>query len=142
VINFVEKMKFNYGHRYWFTAEDLISRFSLDNAEEIAVASRCVMRATDLYSRQLTKTTGLTATWTLVLPSFRNKGEVAGYWTNKRQSWKRLQIMRKNQILNNAIYTLYFSDQPDLGIGKGEPSNVLYNPARGISTDNFLISLS
>lgn len=48
----------------------------LDRIEEVLVALRRVIRATDLHSKHLAKTTGLTAPQILVLQSIRDKGEV------------------------------------------------------------------
>ena len=48
----------------------------MDNLEEVLVALRRVIRATDLHSKQLVKTTGLTAPQILLLQTIRDKGEV------------------------------------------------------------------
>lgn len=48
----------------------------MDNYEEVLIALRRVIRATDLHSKQLVKTSGLTAPQLLVMKSIRNKGEV------------------------------------------------------------------
>jgi DNA-binding MarR family transcriptional regulator len=48
----------------------------LDNIQEVLVALRRIIRATDLYSKHLAKTTGLTAPQILLLQSIRDKGEV------------------------------------------------------------------
>lgn len=44
--------------------------------DDVLVALRRVIRATDLHSKHLAKTTGLTAPQILLLQSVRNKGEV------------------------------------------------------------------
>ena len=44
--------------------------------DEVLVALRRVIRATDLHSKHLAKTTGLTAPQILLLQTIRNKGEV------------------------------------------------------------------
>jgi len=49
----------------------------VDNLEEVLVALRRVIRATDLHSKHLSKTTGLTAPQILLLQTIRNKGEVS-----------------------------------------------------------------
>lgn len=48
----------------------------MNNIEEVLVALRRVIRATDLHSKHLAKTTGLTAPQILLLQTIRNKGEV------------------------------------------------------------------
>lgn len=48
----------------------------LNSIEEVLVALRRVIRATDLHSKHLAKTTGLTAPQILLLQTIRNKGEV------------------------------------------------------------------
>jgi DNA-binding MarR family transcriptional regulator len=47
----------------------------LSNIEDVLVALRRVIRATDLHSKHLAKTTGLTAPQILLLQAIRNKGE-------------------------------------------------------------------
>jgi len=48
----------------------------LSSIEDVLVALRRVIRATDLHSKHLAKTTGLTAPQILLLQAIRNKGEV------------------------------------------------------------------
>lgn len=48
----------------------------MDNLEKVLVALRRVIRATDLHSKHLAKTTGLTAPQILLLQAIRDKGEV------------------------------------------------------------------
>jgi len=48
----------------------------LDRIEEVLVALRRVIRATDLHSKYLAKTSGLTAPQILLLQAIRDKGEV------------------------------------------------------------------
>ncbi|GAA3921705.1 MarR family transcriptional regulator CosR [Litoribacillus peritrichatus] len=48
----------------------------MNNADEVLVALRRVIRATDLHSKYLSKTTGLTAPQILLLQSIRDKGQV------------------------------------------------------------------
>ncbi len=48
----------------------------LNRIEEVLVALRRVIRATDLHSKHLAKTAGLTAPQILLLQTVRNKGEV------------------------------------------------------------------
>ena len=48
----------------------------LDRIEEVLVSLRRVIRATDLHSKHLAKTTGLTAPQILLLQTIRDKGEV------------------------------------------------------------------
>jgi hypothetical protein len=45
--------------------------------EDVLIAIRKIIRATDLHSRQLTKTVGLTAPQLLVLQAIRDLGAVA-----------------------------------------------------------------
>jgi len=52
--------------------EDLL----LDQIEEVLIALRRVIRATDLHSKHLAKTTGLTAPQILLLHAIRDKGQV------------------------------------------------------------------
>ncbi|MFT7185063.1 MAG: DNA-binding MarR family transcriptional regulator [Pseudohongiellaceae bacterium] len=56
----------------------------MNSIEEVLVALRRVIRATDLHSRHLAKTTGLTAPQMLLLQTIRDKGEVTiGELANK-----------------------------------------------------------
>ncbi len=56
----------------------------LNNIEEVLIALRRVIRATDLHSKHLAKTTGLTAPQILLLQTIRDKGEVTiGELANK-----------------------------------------------------------
>jgi DNA-binding MarR family transcriptional regulator len=48
----------------------------LNNIDEVLVALRRVIRATDLHSKYLSKTTGLTAPQILLLQSIRDKGQI------------------------------------------------------------------
>jgi DNA-binding MarR family transcriptional regulator len=48
----------------------------LNSIQEVLVALRRVIRATDLHSKHLAKTTGLTAPQILLLQTIRDKGEV------------------------------------------------------------------
>jgi len=48
----------------------------LSNIQEVLVALRRVIRATDLHSKHLSKTTGLTAPQMLLMQTIRDKGEV------------------------------------------------------------------
>lgn len=48
----------------------------MNSIEEVLVALRRVIRATDLHSKHLAKTTGLTAPQILLLQAIRDKGEV------------------------------------------------------------------
>lgn len=48
----------------------------MNNLDDVLVALRRVIRATDLHSKHLAKTTGLTAPQILLLQSIRDKGEV------------------------------------------------------------------
>lgn len=52
------------------------NEIDLDRIEEVLVALRRVIRATDLHSKYLAKTTGLTAPQILLLKTIRDKGEV------------------------------------------------------------------
>lgn len=47
----------------------------MNNIEEVLVALRRVIRATDLHSKHLAKTTGLTAPQILLLQTIRDKGD-------------------------------------------------------------------
>lgn len=49
--------------------------YLLDRIEEVLVALRRVIRATDLHSKYLAKTTGLTAPQILLMQTIRNKGQ-------------------------------------------------------------------
>jgi len=48
----------------------------LEHIEQVLVALRRVIRATDLHSKHLAKTSGLTAPQILLLQTIRNRGEV------------------------------------------------------------------
>lgn len=61
---------------YNLTATKLEKGIILNRIEEVLVALRRVIRATDLHSKHLAKTTGLTAPQILLLQTIRNKGEV------------------------------------------------------------------
>ncbi len=56
--------------------ESIYRETLLNSIEEVLVALRRVIRATDLHSKHLAKTTGLTAPQILLLQTIRNKGEV------------------------------------------------------------------
>ena len=56
--------------------QNLTLDMTLDRIDEILVALRRVIRATDLHSKHLAKTTGLTAPQMLLLQTIRDKGEV------------------------------------------------------------------
>lgn len=49
----------------------------MNRIDEILVALRRIIRATDLHSKHLAKTTGLTAPQILLLQTIRDKGEIA-----------------------------------------------------------------
>lgn len=51
-------------------------RSTLNSIEEVLVALRRVIRATDLHSKHLAKTTGLTSPQILLLQTIRDKGQV------------------------------------------------------------------
>ena len=56
----------------------------MNSIEEVLVALRRVIRATDLHSKHLAKTTGLTSPQMLLLQTIRDKGEVTiGQLANK-----------------------------------------------------------
>ena len=48
----------------------------MNSVEEVLVALRRVIRATDIYSKKLAKTTGLTAPQMLLLQTIRSRGEL------------------------------------------------------------------
>src|SRR5690606_11278231 len=56
----------------------LLSRVSADMArhDEVLIALRRIIRATDMYSRHLSKVAGLTAPQLLVMQSIANRGEM------------------------------------------------------------------
>lgn len=54
-----------------------IQRNALNSIEEVLVALRRVIRATDLHSKHLAKTTGLTTPQILLLQTIRDKGEIS-----------------------------------------------------------------
>lgn len=56
--------------------EQWLSECVVSRIEEVLVALRRVIRATDLHSKHLAKTTGLTAPQILLLQTIRDKGEV------------------------------------------------------------------
>lgn len=57
-------------------AAKLTIGYILNRIEEVLIALRRVIRATDLHSKHLAKTTGLTAPQMLLLQTIRDKGEV------------------------------------------------------------------
>lgn len=58
------------------SADDAASTQLENRIEEVLVALRRVIRATDLHSKHLAKTTGLTAPQILILQTIRNLGQV------------------------------------------------------------------
>lgn len=65
------------GNTAYNTAAFVLSEeLLLDRIEEVLVALRRVIRATDLHSKYLAKTTGLTAPQILLLQAIRDKGQV------------------------------------------------------------------
>ena len=58
-------------------AQATIPSVESDRIESVLVALRRVIRATDLHSRNLIKTTGLTAPQLLLLQTIKTRGEVA-----------------------------------------------------------------
>ncbi len=63
------------GHRR-FSRRDLQSLLLMDKIEEVLITLRRLIRATDLHSKQLVKTAGLTAPQLLLLQAIREKGQV------------------------------------------------------------------
>ncbi|MYM64386.1 MarR family transcriptional regulator [Pseudomaricurvus sp. HS19] len=63
-------------HRYNVPLQLNGGELILNSIEEVLVALRRVIRATDLHSKHLAKTTGLTAPQILLLQTIRDKGEV------------------------------------------------------------------
>ncbi len=61
---------------HYTDAFDWLEGDLLDHIEEVLVSLRRVIRATDLHSKHLAKTTGLTAPQILLLQTVRDKGEV------------------------------------------------------------------
>ncbi len=53
-----------------------LNELPVEKIEEVLVSLRRVIRATDLHSKHLAKTTGLTAPQILLLQTIRNKGEI------------------------------------------------------------------
>ena len=54
----------------------LTEGMTLERIEEVLIALRRVIRATDLHSKYLAKTTGLTAPQILLMQTLRDKGEI------------------------------------------------------------------
>lgn len=54
-----------------------LSRETLNSIEQVLIALRRVIRATDMHSKHLSKTTGLTAPQILLMQNIRSKGEVS-----------------------------------------------------------------
>ena len=61
---------------YNFSIENTIEELKLEQIDQVLVALRRVIRATDLHSKHLAKTTGLTAPQILLLHTIRERGEV------------------------------------------------------------------
>lgn len=59
-----------------FSRRDLQSLLLMDKIEEVLITLRRLIRATDLHSKQLVKTAGLTAPQLLLLQAIRGKGQV------------------------------------------------------------------
>lgn len=59
-----------------FSRRDLQSLLLMDKIEEVLITLRRLIRATDLHSKQLVKTAGLTAPQLLLLQAIREKGQV------------------------------------------------------------------
>jgi len=62
------------------------SRKHHDRADDVLIALRRIIRATDLHSKQLTKTSGLTIPQVVVLQSIRDLGEVTTGKVSERVS--------------------------------------------------------
>ena len=60
---------------YTDASDNIDEEYSLENIEKVLIALRRVIRATDLHSKYLAKTTGLTAPQILLLQTIRDKGE-------------------------------------------------------------------
>ena len=63
------------GRRH-LSRHDLQSLLLMDKIEEVLITLRRLIRATDLHSKQLVKTAGLTAPQLLLLQAIREKGQV------------------------------------------------------------------
>lgn len=61
---------------YNLTHSGIYEEAILNSIEEVLIALRRVIRATDLHSKHLAKTTGLTSPQILLLQTIRDKGEV------------------------------------------------------------------
>ena len=69
---------------YTRSHSEIVEDSFVNSIEEVLVALRRVIRATDLHSKYLAKTTGLTAPQILLLQAIRDKGEVTiGELANK-----------------------------------------------------------
>ncbi|WP_196161462.1 MarR family winged helix-turn-helix transcriptional regulator [Reinekea sp. G2M2-21] len=62
-------------YTFTLTSKDY-DELPVEKIEEVLVSLRRVIRATDLHSKHLAKTTGLTAPQILLLQTIRNKGEM------------------------------------------------------------------
>jgi DNA-binding MarR family transcriptional regulator len=62
-------------YTFTLTSKDF-DELPVEKIEEVLVSLRRVIRATDLHSKHLAKTTGLTAPQILLLQTIRNKGEM------------------------------------------------------------------
>ncbi|SHF15399.1 DNA-binding transcriptional regulator, MarR family [Microbulbifer donghaiensis] len=62
--------------RTQLSRRDLQSLLLMDKIEEVLITLRRLIRATDLHSKQLVKTAGLTAPQLLLLQAIREKGQV------------------------------------------------------------------
>lgn len=69
-------MEFSLSKAYNYRPSQIFKGSQLKSIEAVLVALRRVIRATDLHSKHLAKTTGLTSPQILLLQTIRDKGEV------------------------------------------------------------------
>lgn len=100
-----------------------------DRIESVLIALRRVIRATDLHSRNLIKTTGLTAPQLLLLQAIRTKGEVSiGKLANEislsqatvtniiDRLESRGYIFREKSSLDKRKVYLYLTDKGEMAV--------------------------
>lgn len=62
---------------YRWRLGNIVNEPAMDQMQQVLIALRRVMRATDLHSKQLVKTVGLTAPQLLLMQTLRDKGSVS-----------------------------------------------------------------
>jgi DNA-binding MarR family transcriptional regulator len=101
----------------------------LHNIEDVLVALRRVIRATDLHSKRLAKTTGLTSPQILLLQTIRDQGEVT------------IGEIAKEMSLSQATVTTIIDRLEKRGLVKRERSQTDKRKVHALLTDEAIETL-